>query len=135
MSRETFAERIWWETDVPVFFEKFILPLLATSIVVLIWTNPMKFDWPSRIGLCIGLFALAYVAAHQTHLRNEALRIGTPPATQLSGGVSTPLQTVPPTVNTTTGTGSPILPNNNGDVTINNDTPKSKDSAPKDKPK
>lgn len=40
-----------------------------------------------------------------------------------------------PTVNTTTGTGSPILPNNSGNVTISNDGSKSKESTPKDKPK
>jgi hypothetical protein len=39
------------------------------------------------------------------------------------------------TVNTTTGSQSPILTNNSGNVTITNDAPKSKVSAPKDKPK
>ena len=41
----------------------------------------------------------------------------------------------PSMINTTTGPASPILPNNGGNVTINNDDSKSKESAPKDKPK
>jgi hypothetical protein len=41
----------------------------------------------------------------------------------------------PSTVSTTTGTGSPILPNNSGSVTINGDGSKSEESAPEGKPK
>lgn len=88
MNRATLAERIWWETDVPVFLEKLVLPFLATSIAVLIWTNPMKFDWPSRIALCIGLSAFAYVAAHQIHLRNEAIRLASQSVTQKDGATT-----------------------------------------------
>jgi hypothetical protein len=104
MSRGSFAERIWWETEVPVFLEKFILPILTTSIAVLTWTNPLKFDWQSRIGLCIGLFALAFVASHQLHLRNEAIRLGSQPTALTNGRPSVPDQSIPSAVtNTTSG--------------------------------
>jgi hypothetical protein len=43
---------------------------------------------------------------------------------------------VAPTIHmTTTGPQSPILPNNSGNVTISNDSPKPKDPPPKDKSK
>jgi hypothetical protein len=43
---------------------------------------------------------------------------------------------IPPSVNTTTGPQSPIMPNNSGDVTISNDGgSKPKEPTPKDKPK
>ena len=46
-----------------------------------------------------------------------------------------PEQPVSTVVNTTTGSGSPILPNNSGNMTINGDGSKSEEHAPKDKPK
>jgi hypothetical protein len=129
MSRATFAERIWWETDVPVFFEKFILPFLATSIVVLIWTNPMKFDWPSRIGLCIGLFAFAYVAAHQIHLRNEVIRTGQPPI----GIVAPEGKGQQPTTGAATATGTGNGANSGNGGTVNVNTGDAPDKEPKKK--
>ena len=79
MNRETLAQRIWWQTDVPVFLEKVILPLLATVITAFVLLNPMKFDWQSRIALTVGLLAFAFLISHQIHLRNEAIRLGSAP--------------------------------------------------------
>jgi len=76
MNRENIAQIIWWETDVPVFLEKFILPILAAAFMALMFVNPMKFDWRSRISLFIALTALAYFLSHMLHLRNEAIRMG-----------------------------------------------------------
>lgn len=84
MDRRTFAQTIWWETDVPVFLEKVILPVLATAIGVFVLLNPMKFDWESRIASAVGLLAFGFLISHQLHLRSEAIK----PSNLSSGAVS-----------------------------------------------
>jgi hypothetical protein len=76
MNRENLTLRIWWETDVPVWVEKVVLPVLAAALMALIFVNPMKFDWPQRISLFIALLAFSYFLSHTLHLRNEANRLG-----------------------------------------------------------
>lgn len=80
MTRVWTAERISWESSVPIFFEKYVLPVLATITTGVVLLNPMKFDWPSRISLFVGVLAFAFLLSHQLHLRNEAIRTGTAPA-------------------------------------------------------
>lgn len=64
----------------PVFGEKFLLPVLATVITAVVLLNPMKWDWQSRVALFVGVTALAFLLSHQIHLRNETIRLGaTPP--------------------------------------------------------
>ena len=63
----------------PVFLERYVLPVLATVTTALVSLNPMNFDWSSRIALFIGVLAFAYLLSHQLHLRNEAIRTGTAP--------------------------------------------------------
>lgn len=75
MSRQTLAQIIWWETDVPVFLEKVILPALVTAITIVVFLNPMKFDLLSRSLLFMGALAFAGLISHQLHLRNEAIRL------------------------------------------------------------
>jgi hypothetical protein len=95
MNPQLFAERIWYQCHVPVFLEKFLLPVLVTVGSAILVVNPMKFDWQSRISLFVGLLAIGYFVSHQLHLRNEALRAGTPPPSssaspiQISGPAST----------------------------------------------
>ena len=60
----------------PVFLEKVVLPVGVALITGLVLINPMKFDWSSRISLFIGVLALGYFVAHQLHLRNEGIRLG-----------------------------------------------------------
>jgi hypothetical protein len=62
---------------VPVFGEKFILPVLATMVTAVVLLNPMKWDWQSRAALFIGVTAIAFLLSHQIHMRNEAIRTGT----------------------------------------------------------
>jgi hypothetical protein len=64
----------------PVFAERFMLPVLAAVVTAVAFINPMKWDWQSRAALLIGTVALAFLVSHQIHLRNEAIRIGTGPA-------------------------------------------------------
>jgi len=61
---------------VPVFGEKFVLPVLATLATAVVFLNPMKWDWQSRIALLVGLAAFAFLLSHELHLRNEAIRTG-----------------------------------------------------------
>jgi len=79
MNRVSLAERIWYESSVPVFGEKFVLPVLATAVMAIVILNPMKWDWQSRLALFVGITAFAFLLSHQIHLRNEAIRTGTAP--------------------------------------------------------
>jgi hypothetical protein len=58
----------------PIFLEKFVLPILATAVTSILIINPMKFDWKSRISLFVAIVAFGYFVSHQLHLRNEAIR-------------------------------------------------------------
>jgi hypothetical protein len=78
MNRENLAQIIWWETDVPVWLEKVVLPVLAAALMALMFVNPMKFDWLQRISLFIAILAFSYFLSHTLHLRNEAIRSGSP---------------------------------------------------------
>ena len=65
MDRFPIARRIWYETSVPVFLERFILPVLAAAIVTVIVLNPLKFDWQQQVSLaiavsCLGLLRRAH---------------------------------------------------------------------------
>ena len=76
MNRQTIAQKIWWDTDVPFFLEKFIVPVLAVISGALIIYNPWKFDLRQRASLLIAIIAVAYFLSHSLHLRNEAIRTG-----------------------------------------------------------
>ena len=88
MNRASLADRIWYESSVPVFGEKFVLPVLAAAVMAIVILNPMKWDWQSRLALFIGITAFAFLLSHQIHLRNEAIRTGTAP-TQLNAPAAT----------------------------------------------
>lgn len=101
-------DRICWESDMPVFLEKFILPVLAVAIAYVIWVNPMRWGWRSRTALCIAVTSLAYLISHQLYLRQEAigsrmkaLPNSTSPAVSASSrttSMASQLPTSPPTI-------------------------------------
>jgi hypothetical protein len=66
---------------VPVFSEKFLLPVLAALVGGVVILNPMKWDWQSRVALFVAIAAFAFLLSHQLHLRNEAIRTGSAPTT------------------------------------------------------
>ena len=79
------------------FFERFVLPVLATVVTGIVFLNPKKFDVSSRIALLVGVVAFAYLLSHQLHLRNEAIRtsastdkVHSPPVTALPSVVNQP---------------------------------------------
>jgi len=76
MDRVSFAERVWYESPVPVFIEKVLLPLGAVTLGYVIWTNPMQFDVRHRVALGLPVLALLYFLSRALHLRNEKIRVG-----------------------------------------------------------
>jgi hypothetical protein len=108
----------------PIFLERFILPLLLAVVMGVCVFNPWKWDLHQRISLSVAAIALAYFVSH-------SLTKGKPTVPPLAGSA----ETAQPSVNTTTGPQSPIMPNNSGTVTISSDDSKPKEPPPKDKPK
>lgn len=67
MTRASLGERIWYETSVPVFLERFLLPALATALIGVILINPFKLDWQQQASLAIAVVAVAYFVGHTVH--------------------------------------------------------------------
>ena len=57
----------------PIFIERFLLPLLAAVIVTVIIVNPLKLDVRQQISLSVAVIALAYFCAHTIHRRGGRL--------------------------------------------------------------
>jgi hypothetical protein len=107
----------------PVFLERYVLPILVTLTVGVCVFNPWKWDWHQRISFLLGVAFLAYFFSYTSHHSK---------ATSQSSGAA---MSAVPSVNTTMGPQSPIMPDNRGNVTISNDDSKPKDPPPKDKSK
>jgi hypothetical protein len=67
MNRGYFIEKIWYEPYLPIFLEKFVLPILAAVVVAVILINPLKWDWQQRGSLFIAVLSLAYFFAYSLH--------------------------------------------------------------------
>jgi hypothetical protein len=61
------VEWLWHKTAVPIFVERFLLSVLAGIIVLLLLSNPMKFDNTQRVTGILAVIFLAYFAAHSIH--------------------------------------------------------------------
>jgi hypothetical protein len=107
-----------------IFLERFILPLLVAVVMGVCVFNPWKWDLHQRISLSVAAIALAYFVGY-------TLTSGKPAVSPITG--STPI--AQPSVNTTNGPQSPIMPDNSGNVTITNDNSNPKEPPPKDKSK
>ena len=55
----------------PVFLERFLLPVTAAVTVMVVFTNPMGFDWQQRMSGGLVLLFAAYFIGHTLHKRNE----------------------------------------------------------------
>lgn len=62
-----FGCNVWHNTAVPIFVERFILPLFVAVVVLLAITNPMGFDKTQRIVGSAVLILAAYWLAHTVH--------------------------------------------------------------------
>jgi hypothetical protein len=52
---------------VPIFLERFLLPLLAGVVILIAVTNPMGFDLTQRITGAVALLCAAYFIAHTVY--------------------------------------------------------------------
>lgn len=50
--------------DMPVFLERFVIPILATSVMTVIVLNPFKWDWIQRTTLGLGIGFVAFFFAY-----------------------------------------------------------------------
>jgi hypothetical protein len=91
----------------PIFLERFVLPVCATLMIGVILLNPMKMDLQQRVSLGIGVLAIAYFVGHSLQ-RNKLLEQAKPPI----------VQPTPPTTGnaTTTGNQSPAVTGNGNGV-------------------
>jgi hypothetical protein len=56
---------------VPVFLEKYLLPLATALTVLIVFTNPMNFDWAQRTTAGLAVFFAACFVAHTVHKLNN----------------------------------------------------------------
>jgi hypothetical protein len=69
---------------VPVFLEKFLLPLAVALVALIAGTNPMKFDWTQRVTGGLAIVFMAYFIAHTVHQHNLARATTVPAANTTS---------------------------------------------------
>jgi hypothetical protein len=120
----------------PVFIERFVLPILSAIIVVVILLNPFKWDSRQRFSLLIAAIAFAYFCAHSSYRKTQAPQNtgATTPAVLPAAPQGLP---VPPAGNvtgnvTTNGPNSPVVSGNGNSVSIP-DQSKSQLNEPKKK--
>jgi hypothetical protein len=51
----------------PVYLERFVIPILAASVITIILLNPFKWDAQQRITLFFGVSFLAYFFAYTSY--------------------------------------------------------------------
>lgn len=116
MNRAYLIQKIWYESYLPVFLEKFVLPVLAASVVALIVLNPLKWDWRQRISLFLGVLFLAYFVAY-------TLYKSTRKEVQSPAQVATPAPTGPAS---TSGPESPAVTGGNNQIQYGASSPPEK---------
>jgi hypothetical protein len=62
-----FIRRLWHKTAVLVWLERFVLTVLAATLMGVVVFNSMKLDAVQRWTLGIAILALSYFAAHTVH--------------------------------------------------------------------
>ncbi len=69
----------------PEFLERYLLPLVVSLTTLIVFTNPMSFDWTQRITGGLVLVFGAYFAAHTIHKMNRLVVVDPARQTVLSG--------------------------------------------------
>ena len=54
----------------PIFIERYLLPLLAGVTVLLSVTNPMHWDWKRRVIGCVAVICTAFLVSRMLHKYN-----------------------------------------------------------------
>ena len=55
-----------------LFIERYLLPITAALTVLIVTTNPMKFDWTQRITGGLALLFASYFLAHTAQVKNRS---------------------------------------------------------------
>lgn len=66
-----FGVALWHKSAVPIFLERFVLPLFAAAVIILALTNPMGFDNTQRVTGSLALLFAAYFVAHSIYNQNR----------------------------------------------------------------
>jgi hypothetical protein len=72
------ADRLWHKSQVPIFIERFVLPVFVALVIALAVTNPMGLDIQQRVSGALGLICLAYFLGHTIH-KQKSLPSPAPP--------------------------------------------------------
>ena len=72
MNRAYVVENTLRWSYMPVFFERFVLPILATLVVGVILLNPFKLDRQQQLSLFLAVVCFAYFVGYTLH-KNKAL--------------------------------------------------------------
>ena len=51
----------------PLWIERYLIPICAVIVFGLVILNPLKFDWQQRLSLLIAISVFAYFLAHTVH--------------------------------------------------------------------
>lgn len=108
----------------PVFLERFVLPVLAATLITVIIVNPLKMDWQQRTALIVAVVAVAYFVGH-TLQRGKG---PTSPQTAITATAPTPLSK-PSGDATTSGNASPAVTGNENTIKYQNEAPPKKKPA------
>jgi hypothetical protein len=106
---------------VPVFLERFVLPILATLAVGVCVFNPWKWDWNQRISLFLGVAFFAYFFAYTSHHSKGKMTNSTAPVIE-----------APHKTGDATATGDHSVANTGNGNTINESSPPEKKPLKKD---
>lgn len=74
---------LWHKTCVPIFIERFLLPVLATLVVAVIIVNPMGMDNIQKVTLGLGVICIALFLAQTLHKYNESKETTNEPKPQV----------------------------------------------------
>jgi hypothetical protein len=72
------ADGLWHKSQVPIFIERFVLPVFVALVIGLAVTNPMGFDFQQRVSGALGLICFAYFLGHTIH-KQKSLQPPPPP--------------------------------------------------------
>lgn len=128
-----FLRRLWHNSSVQVWLERFALGLIATAVFGLVILNTLKFDAVQRWSLGISLIALSIFVGQTLHLQKKADASPTPSPTPFpaSHAVTTAISPTPEAAPTHSPHSStiplPHLPNRKAEVPTN---PKALNVAP-----
>lgn len=67
-----FPNHLWHKSYVPIFIERFLLPILATIAISVIMLNPMGMNLTQKITLGLSVLFFAFFLAYTLHLYNES---------------------------------------------------------------